>query len=150
MAIRNALPFEFPFRWSDVREWFGLEIQAVATMEERDRAIEDYLASMTRPLIVHWHGSVDDHIDVRNGPGWFDQEGALTRIVYVSDVAPASGVTVKWYFGGSATAAWTHTLGTSGLQTETESTPYAGVPFVAVVTAADATASGLTAFVFQG
>ena len=100
------------------------------------------------PLIFHWPGAVADHIDVRNGPGKLSRAGTIRRIEYVWDTAPATGVTVAWYLDGSGTATWTHNLGTSDEQTEVLSTAYTDQHIVAVVTAADATASGLTAWVY--
>lgn len=148
MAIRNALPFEFITRWADVWEEFGIDHRTAAAMDERDRELEDFLANRQRPLIFHWPETTEDLIDVRNGPGWFDGGGTIRQIKYVWDTAPATGVTVAWYFDGSATATWTHSLGTADEQTEVEVTEYVDQHIVAVVTAADATASGLTAWVF--
>ena len=47
MAIRNALPFEFPWRWDDIRRFFGkMEDEAVDYLDQRDRDLEDFLATL--------------------------------------------------------------------------------------------------------
>lgn len=98
------------------------------------------------PLIFHWPGTVSGFVDDRNGPGKFPRPGTIRRLEYVWDVAPASGVTVKWYLDGSGTATWTHSLGTLDEQVETVALTYADQHLVGVITAADATAAGLTVF----
>lgn len=146
MSVRNALPFEFPFRWNDIRRFLtGVPDEAIDYLDQRDRDLEDFLADR-EPLIFHWTGQVDRHIDVRNGAGKFARTGTAFRIEYVWDIAPATGVTVEWQFDAAVT--WTHSLGVTDEDTETEETAYVDQHITAIITAADSTASGLTAFVY--
>lgn len=47
MTVRNSLPFEFPFRWNELRRLFaGLPDEAADFLDQRDRDIEDFLASL--------------------------------------------------------------------------------------------------------
>lgn len=97
-------------------------------------------------LIFHWPGAVADHIDVRNGAGKFFYGGVIKELVYVFDIAPASGVTVEWELDTVTT--WTHALGTTDEETQLEDTKYIDQHITGIVTTADATASGMTVFVY--
>lgn len=144
------LPFEYATRYGDQFKDWGIPIEQAAELEDRDRQIEDYLAKTATPLIFHWPGGVDDHVNVRNGPGKFAYSGTIYRIDWAWDTAPASAATVEWYFDNSASATHTSTVSTATDSTEQPGLSYAGERIVPIVTSVDSTASGLTAFVFLG
>lgn len=142
-----TVPFEFPYRWPDLAEQFDLDLpdEVVALLELRDRALENYL-SRPKPLVFHWPGATADHVDVRNEPGWFESDGTIAKIRYAWATAPLVDATVEWELDG--VAAFTHTLtGGAAEHSEFPAVHYRGEAICAIVTSADSTATGLTAFV---
>ena len=150
MTTPEGLPFEYPFRWRNetLAERSGVDLEAAALLEQRDRDLEDYLAATVVPLIFHWHGQVDVHLDKRNGPGEFGRNGTLARIRYRWDTPTATSATVAWYLDGAL--AFTHTVTSSNPHIEYPAVDYEQEAIVAIVSAVDATAAGLTAFVYLG
>lgn len=145
----DSLPFEYPFRWrnGELAERAGVDREAAAVLEQRDRDLEDYLAASVVPLVFHWHGQVDGYVDVRNGPGEFRRDGSIYLIRYRWDTAPAASATVQWQLDG--VVAFTHTLtGGESVHVETPGQAYAQQAIVGIVTAVGADASGLSAFVY--
>ena len=62
MAVRNALPFEFPYRWGDVRRFFGkLDDEAVDYLDQRDRDLEDFLAAPSPATLRGCSAERDSH-----------------------------------------------------------------------------------------
>lgn len=64
MAIRNALPFEFPYRWPDLRRFFGkVPDEAADFLDQRDRDLEDYLADLNDGIgaAEHFRYIVNDY-----------------------------------------------------------------------------------------
>lgn len=143
----DPLPFEYEGRYADHFERLGYDMEQATVLEQRDRDLEDYLAASVVPLVFHWHGTSEDHIDLRNGPGEFRSNGSIYVIRYRWDVAPAASATVQWQLDG--VAAFTHTLtGGQAVHIERPGQAYAQEAIVAIVTAVGTDASGLSAFVY--
>lgn len=146
----TGLPFEFPFRWDNesLREGAGVTPEGAAILKQRDRDLEDYLASAVVPLPFHWTGRVDRFINMRNGPGEFGVDGTISKIRYRWDTPPAADATVEWRLNN--TLVFTHTVSNANPHIERPGQPYAQEAIVATVTAAGTDALGLTAFVYLG
>ena len=93
MAIRNALPFEFPYRWNDIRRFFtALPDEAADYLDQRDRDLEDFLATL---------GGTDKHgFRARSDPG-------------ISTLAAGTSGYLNWEWASSSEDF--HTAGVSGL-----------------------------------
>ena len=44
----GSLPFEYPFRWKDLAERFGVDEATISYLEQRDRDLEDFLSKPPR------------------------------------------------------------------------------------------------------
>lgn len=145
----TPLPFEYGQRYSDLYRELGLTLEQAAVLEERDRELEDFLATYRR-IIFHWPGTLTDHVGVRNGPGEFALTGTIYRIRYAldDDNLGAAGVTLTWEVGGAVPATGTHTVDANG--SEEPAIAYtAEQSIIGTITAATG-GSGLTAFVYVG
>lgn len=143
----NAFPFEFPFRWDSLREHFPADDVAVDHLDQRDRDLEDFLKATQVPLVFHWPGATADWVDVRNGPGEFRSSGSIYMIRYRWDTPPLVDATVTWRLDDVLTL--THTVPADAApHVEMPAQDYDQETIVSVVTSADSTAAGLSAFLY--
>lgn len=101
MSVRNALPFEFPYRWNDVRRFFAgadaavdamLGDEAVSLMDQRDRDLEDFLAGMGTGMPVIDLG--DGAAPTGFSKGWWVSQGRVLERVTGTLTVPGSTDTV--------------------------------------------------------
>lgn len=144
----TSLPFEYPFQWDNesLREGAGVTPEGAAILKQRDRDLEDYLASATTPLVFHWNGQVDRFVNIRNGPGEFRSNGAIQLIRYRWDTPAAAGATVEWRLDNAVVG--TNTVTSANPHIEQPGWKYAQEAIVPIVTAVGSDARGLTAFVY--
>lgn len=111
--------------------------------EQIDRNFEELTHTTAPPLVFNWSGAVADLLNMRAGPDWFRDSGSLSHVEYRFDTA--ASVTVEWRLNNTVIA--THSPAADSVVALVQT--YAGEDVVAVVTAANAAAAGLTARVFQ-
>lgn len=103
MAVRNALPFEFPYRWGDVRRFFGkLDDEAVDYLDQRDRDLEDYLATL------------DDGVTAgANDPQLLCMSASADSIASGGDYVTFGSILSRHQFStvSGAGSSWTHPVG---------------------------------------
>lgn len=147
MSLEDSLPFEFPYRWDALRGHVAADDEAIDYMGQRDRDLEDFLKATQVPLVFHWPTSTADWVGVRNGPGEFRSDGSIYMIRYRWDTPPLVAATVTWRLNN--VLEMTHTVAASAEpHVEMPAQPYAQETIVSVVTSADSTASGLSAFLY--
>lgn len=97
----TELPFEYEIRYGEQFPEWGIPMEQAAHLEERDRQLEDFLASFNRPVLV---------IDVGDGAvptghtkaHWVGRPGSLARVTATLSVAGSTDTVASILRDGSS------------------------------------------------